>query len=207
MAPYILLTAIATLLLVTAEWYGYVPGRWLAKPVASLGFILTALAAGATSSSYGIAILVALVFCLVGDLLLMPSSRRTFVLGLGSFLAGHIVFAAAFSTRGLDRFSMLCGLAVLVLLAIVVMRWLSPHITGSMRIAVAAYILAIVAMASAACGTFGASPEWRILAGAAAFLISDLAVARERFVEHSRMNRVAGLPLYYAAQLLLASSV
>jgi uncharacterized membrane protein YhhN len=46
-----------------------------------------------------------------------------------------------------------------------------------------------------------------LLAGAIGFLASDVAVARERFVARSPWNQRWGLPLYYASQLLLASTV
>ena len=40
--------------------------------------------------------------------------------------------------------------------------------------------------------------------GALGFFLSDLAVARERFVAKGFTNKLWGLPLYYGAQLLLA---
>jgi hypothetical protein len=46
-----------------------------------------------------------------------------------------------------------------------------------------------------------------VLIGAVAFYVSDLAVARQRFVRQQVLNRLWGLPLYYGAQLLLASSI
>jgi hypothetical protein len=47
-----------------------------------------------------------------------------------------------------------------------------------------------------------ARPEVR--AGALLFYLSDLAVARDRFVRPGLANRLVGLPLYYAGQVLLA---
>ena len=46
-----------------------------------------------------------------------------------------------------------------------------------------------------------------VLAGAVLFFLSDLGVARDRFVSPGVWNRAVGLPLYYGAQLLLAASV
>jgi uncharacterized membrane protein YhhN len=43
--------------------------------------------------------------------------------------------------------------------------------------------------------------------GAVLFAASDLTVARERFVHRSAWNRVVGLPMYYAGQLLIAWSI
>jgi hypothetical protein len=39
------------------------------------------------------------------------------------------------------------------------------------------------------------------------FYLSDLAVARERFVSSTFWNRAWGVPLYFGAQLVLASTV
>ena len=76
-----------------------------------------------------------------------------------------------------------------------------------MRVPVRAYVSAISLMVAAAAGTYTASPAPALLAGAIGFALSDLSVARDRFVEPGFVNRVWGLPLYYVAQLLLASSV
>jgi uncharacterized membrane protein YhhN len=65
---------------------------------------------------------------------------------------------------------------------------------------VIAYCLAISAMLWLALGT--AQPEVRL--GALLFYGSDLFVARDRFVAPGAVNRLLGLPLYYAAQVLLA---
>ena len=46
-----------------------------------------------------------------------------------------------------------------------------------------------------------------VLLGALAFFVSDLAVARDRFVVKQFSNRLWGLPAYYLGQVLLASWV
>jgi len=48
---------------------------------------------------------------------------------------------------------------------------------------------------------------WTAAAGAALFYLSDLAVARQRFVHEDFINRALGLPTYYLGQLLLALTV
>jgi uncharacterized membrane protein YhhN len=85
-----------------------------------------------------------------------------------------------------------------------VWRRLSPHVSGSLRAPVVAYLIVISAMVAMAAGTTAAEPGLGILAGAAAFAVSDLAVARERFVAPGVGNRLWGLPLYYLAQALFA---
>lgn len=45
-----------------------------------------------------------------------------------------------------------------------------------------------------------------LLVAPLAFFVSDLAVARDRFVEPGFVNRFVGLPLYYGAQIVFAAS-
>jgi uncharacterized membrane protein YhhN len=52
----------------------------------------------------------------------------------------------------------------------------------------------------------GALPA-TVAAGAVLFYLSDLAVARHRFVKAEFLNRGIGLPLYYAGQVLIALSI
>ena len=53
----------------------------------------------------------------------------------------------------------------------------------------------------------GRGPRRSLLGGGAtAFYLSDLAVARERFVTRSFADKLWGLPLYYVAQVLIALS-
>jgi uncharacterized membrane protein YhhN len=70
------------------------------KAVASLGFLATALASGATSSAWGPVALVALALATVGDVLLALPGSRTLLAGLAAFAVAHLVFSAAFVARG-----------------------------------------------------------------------------------------------------------
>jgi uncharacterized membrane protein YhhN len=87
-----------------------------------------------------------------------------------------------------------------------VLRWLWPSLGPKLRPAVVAYVAAISLMVTLAAGA-AASAGPVIVTGAAAFAVSDVFVARQRFVRRSLANKLWGLPLYYAAQFLLASTV
>ena len=156
-------------------------------------------------------ILIALVFCLVGDILLALGSHKTFLLGLVSFLLGHVMYAAAFFTLSQVGPVMAAGMMLIMTAAVVVWRWLEPHL-GDMRTPVLAYIVIISIMVCGAAG-LAANPaiacitRTTILIGAVLFYLSDIFVARQRFVVSAQLNRSLGLPLYYAAQFLLAFSV
>jgi uncharacterized membrane protein YhhN len=203
----ILVCALAVAGLLVAERFGSQTGKWLAKPVASLAFIGTAVASGAAGSDYGHLILLALVLCLLGDLLLIPENRAgIFRLGVFAFLCGHLAFAAAFLTQPLDpRWLAVAGVVIAIALWRV-WRWLSPSLPADMRLPVQAYFAVIATMTALACAVTGAGATPLVALGAIAFTVSDISVARDRFVQPGFVNRVWGLPLYYFAQVLLALS-
>jgi uncharacterized membrane protein YhhN len=204
LSPY-LLCALAVAGLLWAERRGSSTGLWLTKPIASLAFIWVGLAAGALETTFGQLILLGLVLCLLGDLLLIPHDRpAVFRAGVFAFLLGHVAYSAAFVTRPLDPFGLAAGA---VLLAVVVggtLLWLGSRLPRDMVWPVRVYMVVIGVMATLACGVTAAGGPWAVAVGALAFTASDISVARDRFVQHEFLNRAWGLPLYYAAQLLLA---
>lgn len=203
----ILLCAAAVAGLLWAEWRGSRSGLWLTKPVASLAFMWAGLQAGALESSYGLLILVGLGLCLLGDLLLIPLHRpAVFRAGVFAFLSGHLAYSAAFLTRPIHLLGLAVGVVLLAVALGLVLRWLSPSLPKDMVWPVRAYMLVIGIMAALACGVTAAGGPWAVAVGALAFTASDISVARDRFVRHEFANRAWGLPLYYAAQLLIAST-
>ncbi|HVH06128.1 MAG TPA: lysoplasmalogenase [Myxococcota bacterium] len=193
--------------LLAAERAGSRAGVWVAKPLASAGFVLVALARGATGTTYGRWVLAALVLGWLGDVLLIPKgARRAFAAGLGSFLLGHVAFAAGFVSRGQSFLWLGVGLALVLAAAVPLLRWLMPHVGKSLGLPVRAYFAVISAMVATAAGATGATGDLRLVFGALGFAVSDVTVARERFVTHSPWNGGLGLPLYYASQLLLAAT-
>ena len=199
-------TGLAVVGLLVAEWLGSTRGKWLFKPVASTGFLVAAVGAGALASGWGTLVVGGLVACWVGDVLLIPAATGAFLAGIGSFLLGHLAFAGAFAIRGFTPLATAAGLAVLAIVARAVLAWLRPNLHGFMRKAVPAYVAAITLMVALALGTHVLHSNAALLVGAIAFFGSDLSVARDRFVRSSFVNRLWGLPLYYAAQLLLAAA-
>ena len=190
-----------------AEQRGSRAGLWLTKPVASLAFLWVALAAGALESTYGRWVLLGLALCLAGDLLLIPQERKAaFRAGVFAFLAGHVAFSVAFLGLPIDPPGLAVAAVVLTLALAAVLRWLSPSVTADMVLPVRAYMLVIGIMSALACGVTAAGGPWQVAVGALAFTASDVSVARDRFVRHEFLNRAWGLPLYYAAQPLIATT-
>jgi uncharacterized membrane protein YhhN len=201
-------TAAAVAVLLLSELRNFRPGVFVAKPAASTGFLLVALASGAADSSYGRWVLAALAFSWLGDVLLIPKgARATFLAGLVAFLLGHLLFAVAFVGLGLDG-AWLAAAALFALVALAIaLRWLMPHVEGGMVWPVRAYVAVISVMVVGAAGATGHTGVHLVLAGALLFYVSDLAVARERFVAKAFTNKLWGLPTYYGGQVLLALSV
>ena len=198
-----LITLVAVLVLLACEWKENRIGIAIAKTIASLGFVLAAVTNGAQETPYGIAILAALVLSFLGDLFLLGSSKRAFNAGLFAFLLAHLSFAAGFFRTGVDPVRIGFAALVFAMVGVATYRWLARHIEQKMRVPIIAYVVAIVLMASAA---VGAHVPWFVPAAAVIFLISDISVARDRFVSPSFMNKLWGLPLYYIAQHLFAAS-
>jgi uncharacterized membrane protein YhhN len=206
--PFVLVTVAATLALLAAERAGWQPGVWVAKPVAAAGFLGAAWANGALATPYGTWIGIGLALSWVGDVLLIPKERpRAFLAGLGAFLLGHVAYTIAFAVRGLDVPTVAVAMVAVFALGAGALRVLLSYVQPAMRRPVLAYVVVISAMLVTAAGTVGHAGMPAIFAGAFAFYLSDLAVARQRFVVRSFTNKAWGLPLYFAAQLLLAWTV
>lgn len=191
----VLLTAAAGAAHLWADARGRPLLRAVGKGLAAAGFLLLA-ALRLAPQRYGLLILAGLACSAMGDVFLLGRARTVFLAGVGAFLAAHAAYAAAFAP--LSRPSLLAA-AALVAVAALVVRGLWPH-AGGLRAPVAAYAGAITVMLVLALGV----PDRRVQLGAALFYVSDLTVARDRFVAPGFPNRAVGLPLYWAGQLLLA---
>jgi uncharacterized membrane protein YhhN len=179
------------------------PVRGAVKAATSTGFLAVAVAAGAFDAAYGRWVFAALCLSWVGDVALVSEARSWFVVGLAAFLVGHLAYAAGFGAAGLN----FAVAAILVAPAILIGRWLWPHVPAGVRAPVAAYIGVISVMVAAAAGGAVADAPAAVLPAAVAFYVSDVFVARNRFVAPGFANRLWGLPLYYGAQVVFALSV
>ena len=186
--------------LVVAQGRGRRVGAAIAKTVASAGFVLLALLRADASSGYDRLVLLALGLCLLGDLLLLVP--RAFAVGLASFLLAHLAYTAAFCAVITPRAWSPFVAAVFALASGAAAVWLWPHLVR-LQAAVVAYIAAITVMAWGAIATAGRT-GWPAGVAGVLFYLSDLAVARDRFVVRRFASRAWGLPAYYLAQVLFA---
>ena len=181
--------------------------RAVCKLGASSAFVAFAVSLGAATTTYGALVLAALLLSWVGDALLLSDAERVFLGGLAAFLLAHVAYTVAFWTSGPPGLAFLLALPCFGAVGVLTLRWLWPHLDAGDRGPVFAYVVVIVVMCAAATGYSRAAASVVPAIGAACFMASDLAVARDRFVVRSVANRLWGLPLYFLAQLLLAWTV
>lgn len=207
MLPWTAVTAIAAIALVGAEVMHARRAYRVCKLVASTGFVGLALTAGALTHGYGVAMFIGFVLAWAGDaFLLARGSKRAFAAGMAAFAGAHLAYMAGFAQLGPSWPVGALALTVLAPPAMLVLDRLAPRVPASLRAPVRIYVAFLSAMLAMAVGAFAGGARGLVLVGALAFYLSDGFVARERFVRPGPVNRVFGLPLYYAGQLCLAWS-
>ncbi|MGA2958883.1 MAG: lysoplasmalogenase family protein [Thermodesulfobacteriota bacterium] len=135
---------------------------------------------------------------------------RIFQVGLIAFLLGHLFYIFSFLSR--MKFSLWISSDTFIIFAVsaMIFLWLRPYLK-SMLGPVLVYIVVISLMLCGAWAVFQKSPfpvleRTFIFTGAFCFYLSDIFVARDRFIKPEYLNRLIGLPLYYLGQFLLAFS-
>ncbi len=203
---------LACALLVHAEWRNDMRTRSAAKFGASGAFLVVgSIATLHAGSPYATWIMLGLSVGAIGDIVMLNRTTLGFLGGLVAFLLGHLAYVVAIAIIAPPG-TWVTPLAILPLVAVgAALRWLWPHL-GGLRWPVVVYVAAITAMVIGALAAMQhgelSSPHCvRLALGAVLFFISDLFVARERFVTRSFANKALGLPAYFAGQLLIAWSV
>ncbi len=176
-----------------------------AKPVALVGLIGVAVTLDPVDGNVRVWFVVALVWSLAGDVLLLDDRR--FVAGLAVFLAGHVAYTVGFVVAEPWRWwsAALATVLVVALTATAGRR----IVAGARRHSKAwtppmvAYLIAISAMAVTAAG---AGNGWAVL-GASLFVTSDAVLGWRRFVEDRPWMSVAVMVTYHLGQAGLVASL
>ena len=141
-----------------------------------------------------------LIFGSGGDVALALTFPGSFVIGLGLFLIGHLLYILYF-WPDMRYDSARLAPAVILVLAVGVSVWITPSL-GEMLLPVYAYIGVILVMSIVA--AFRATPHWAmVFAGAFIFTISDSFIAIDKFVQPLPLRDLLILGTYYPAQILV----
>lgn len=189
---------------ITCEQAGWRRGVYVLKPLTT-GLILGLALLGGGDPAYRWLIGAGLVFSLAGDVFLMLPKDR-FVAGLVSFLAAHLLYVAAFSRGGVGLTWTLALPYALYTAAL--LRVLLPRVGGALRVPVLVYALALAGMAwiAAERAAAGLPGGWMVAVGGVLFVVSDSALALNRFVRPFALAQPLVLSTYFAAQTLIALS-
>ncbi|CDX34439.1 conserved membrane hypothetical protein [Mesorhizobium sp. SOD10] len=184
------------------------PPKWTRTAAKTLAVALLAVLAAMQG---GPALLIAaLALSAAGDAFLSRDGGKAFLGGLASFLAGHLAYVVLFAQAGgglglLTAQSWQGAIAVaMAVFSIVMLAALWRRVGPQLRIPVAVYVAAILAMGVSALTT---QNRW-VIAGAVLFVASDGLLAAERFLlsaisPHRLWMRYTVWVLYYAAQLAI----
>jgi uncharacterized membrane protein YhhN len=224
----LLLLALA-LVAAVGDWIAVQRGtkaaEYLFKPATLALLIASALALDPADSTVRTWFVVALVFCLIGDVFLMLPSD-VFVLGLGAFLLGHLAYIVGMAVEGVSVQRLGIGIVIvslaIVVIGLYILRAVSNGPEPEMAKPVLAYMLVISAMVATAIG----AGRFLAVVGAVLFYASDSLIAWGRFVVRppdatdttdvsggtayatgARLNRLAVIVTYHLAQVGLVLSL
>jgi uncharacterized membrane protein YhhN len=180
--------------------------EYLCKPLTLVLLIGAAMALDPADETVRTWFVVALVLCLLGDVLLMLPADL-FVPGLVAFLFGHVAYIVGMVVDGLDGRRVGVGLllvaAGIAIVGLRVVRGVRSGPEPELERPVVAYMGVISVMVVCAIGAgHGAG-----VVGAGLFYASDSLIAWNRFVHASPRGRLAVMVTYHLAQVGLVLSL
>ncbi|MFJ5766212.1 lysoplasmalogenase [Lysinibacillus sp. NPDC093210] len=163
--------------------------------------IMAATQKAQSIKKYQLLIVIGLLFCMVGDYTL-----QWFLIGLTSFLIGHIFYIFAFSSTN-EQPVPTWAKVVLLLYGVLMAGWIATTVFKSgetiLTFAVLAYISIILTMGWTAIRTGSALA----IIGAILFIASDSYLAINKFVMPLPFSHEVIMITYYSAQILIALSI
>lgn len=156
---------------------------------------------------------VALVFSWGGDLALMREEEKYFLLGLGSFLAAHVLYTFIYIKSCFQRpeFKLMPLLPILTF-TIFLMAYLLRAVPQGMQLPIGAYALVITAMACMSRLREGLTShqsfQW-VMTGSLLFVVSDSAIAINKYLPAFQIPYpdVVIMGTYIAGQIFIVLGV
>ncbi|WP_255507953.1 lysoplasmalogenase [Lysinibacillus sp. BW-2-10] len=205
MVRYLLLGLIVVFSLYYCFFFDAIPDAYqmVFKLVPMFLIIVLAYVTKITESvqPYKTLIILSLIFCAIGDYTL-----QWFIIGLFSFLIGHIFYIRAFLSTN-TKATPTWAKGILLFYGVAMMIWIGGTVFNSrdsiLAFAVCAYIIVILAMGWT---SFRTGSAFAIM-GATLFIISDSILAINKFVVSADYSHQLIMVSYYGAQVLLALSI
>ncbi len=192
-----------------ANWWSaatdHHPTELWSKPLTLLALIGVAVTLDPADPAVRVWFVIALVFSLAGDVLLLDDRR--FVYGLAAFLCGHLAYTGGFIVAPDWRW---WSAAIAVVAIVVLVTTAGRRIVAGARAEepklgppVVAYLTVISAMAIAAAA---AGNAWAVV-GAALFVASDTILGWRNFVDRRPWMPLAVMVTYHLGQAGLVASL
>ena len=181
--------------------------HYIFKPATMLLLIGYVMIQGLPDNAFAYAMLVGLLFSLMGDVFLMLPKER-FIEGLASFLVAHIAYIVAFCQLFDWQLTWWWALS-LVTFAVLFYSLLAKHL-GALKIPVIIYISVIITMVWLAGELFWQSSSYlnlTLLIGAAVFACSDSFLAWNKFKKPFKGAQWVILLTYFFAQWMLSQAI
>ena len=174
--------------------------KMIFKLIPMVLIILFALLTRNADRRYYTLVCIGLVFCAIGDYTL-----QWFIIGLTSFLIGHIFYIAAFS--GGTKPVPIAAKILLLIYGIIMALWMCITLFDKgetiLAIAVFAYISVILTMGWM---SFRTGSQFAII-GALLFIPSDTVLAINKFITDVPLSHELIMFTYYGAQIFIACSI
>lgn len=155
---------------------------------------------------------IALIFSWFGDILLIFSGEypSAFILGLSSFLLGHVAYIFSNLKSQIGKNSLSFVVPVILIIVVSFSGWYLINtlfaFLGDMKTPVVLYAFVIMAMAITAALRYGKTSRlsfWLVSSGAMIFMLSDSMIAIDKFYSAIDYARVLIMGTYTLAQFLL----
>lgn len=199
-------TALITFIAATAIYMAQTshPLYDLLKPATTILIIIIPIVFGRSlRSSYMKLTMTAFVFCLLGDILLLRDTM--FIAGLIAFLVGHILLILSFrklNKTPLNTIACLCIIGI----ASGYFLFIKQHL-GALQIPVLAYVIVISLMSIVGLSLYLSSRQRKdmwLVVGVLLFMLSDMILAYNKFIQPFTWSSAAILSTYWAAIYCLA---
>ncbi|WP_144394782.1 lysoplasmalogenase [Pleionea sediminis] len=206
---FILLASASLLTLLCCDFFNKKTIAAACKLITSLSLVGYTISNVLTQNNfYSYCILIAILICVIGDLLLISQNKNRLAAGIIAFFLGHVFFIVAFFQLPFQYTEWLVSFGIMLVIGYQVYQWLKPNLTSSrLKLFVPIYMIILFAMTSLGLSIKIENEPTLVGLGATLFMVSDLFVAYNRFKKPQFHNRLIGLPLYYLGQFILATTV
>ncbi|MDO4188319.1 MAG: lysoplasmalogenase [Lachnospiraceae bacterium] len=189
------------------------------KGCAAFCFVIIGIVGYMTKSndSFGMKLMIGLIFGMIGDILLNlrfvvgeEKGQKVFLLGIVSFLIGHILYLAALIPQAQHAGICVC-IGALLAAALLAYIFKTMDVKLAFKIFGVFYLGAVIIMTVMAIDTAVSVQSIRSIEyaiGAVLFMVSDIVLIFNTFSGTSRFSmRITNLSLYYIGQMMIALSL